>query len=211
MRSFDTKQGVTVVLAPPANVVDMLDQPLVWIDLEMTGLDHRTDVILEIAVIVTDGTLETVIEGPDLVIGATTEQLESMDPFVIDMHATSGLDELVKASSLTVGQAEEQVMSWLIGHVPEPRLAPLAGNSVHADRAFMFEHMPTLEQYVHYRNVDVSTIKELAKRWYPNYEGATKSNDNEHRAMSDIRASINELRQYRAALFLESHEGPRTA
>ena len=143
------------MLAPPANVVDMLDQPLVWIDLEMTGLDHRTDVILEIAVIVTDGTLETVIEGPDLVIGATTEQLESMDPFVIDMHATSGLDELVKASSLTVGQAEEQVMSWLIGHVPEPRLAPLAGNSVHADRAFMFEHMPTLEQYVHYRNVDV--------------------------------------------------------
>lgn len=199
---------MTVVLAPPANVMDMLDQPLVWIDLEMTGLDPRKDVILEIAVIVTDGTLETVIEGPDLVIGATNDQLESMDAFVVDMHATSGLDELVKASSLTVKQAEEQVMEWLIQHVPEPGLAPLAGNSVHADRAFMFEHMSTLESYVHYRNVDVSTVKELAKRWYPTYEGATKSNDNEHRAMSDIRASINELRQYRSALFLDEPATP---
>jgi len=184
----------------------MLDQPLVWVDLEMTGLDPRTDVILEIAVIVTDGRLETVIEGPELVVAATAEQLAAMDPFVIDMHATSGLDELVKAATLTITEAEDQVMEWLLAHVPEPQVAPLAGNSVHADRAFMSAYMPAFEAHVHYRNVDVSTIKELAKRWYPNYPGATKNNDSEHRALSDIRSSIDELRQYREALFLPEPE-----
>lgn len=179
-----------------------LDQPLVWVDLEMTGLDPRKDVILEIAVIVTDGSLNTIIDGPELVIGATPEQMGTMDPFVADMHAASGLDKLVGEAILTVGQAETLVMDWLKEHVPESGFAPLAGNSVHTDRAFMATYMPAFEAYVHYRNVDVSTIKELAKRWYPEYPGVAKDTESQHRALSDIRASIDELQQYRDQLFV---------
>ena len=179
-----------------------LNQPLVWVDLEMTGLDPRKDVILEIAVIVTDGSLNTIIDGPELVVSATPEQMGTMDPLVAEMHAASGLDKLVAEAILTVGEAEARVMDWLKEHVPESGLAPLAGNSVHTDRAFMAIYMPTFEAYVHYRNIDVSTIKELAKRWYPEYPNVAKDTESQHRALSDIRASIDELRQYRDQLFV---------
>lgn len=178
-----------------------LQQPLVWVDLEMTGLDPERDRIVEVAVIVTDGQLERLVEGPDLVIGASEESLGGMDPFVVQMHAGSGLTALIRESNLTVEQAEEQVLAFVRQHVPERRTAPLAGNSVHADRAFMRRYMPALEDYVHYRNVDVSTVKELVRRWYPDaLEGAPRKTGG-HRALADIRESIDELRYFRRSVF----------
>ena len=178
-----------------------MQQPLVWVDLEMTGLDPDREHIVEIAVIVTDGALETCVEGPDLVIGAPPGALEAMDPVVVRMHEASGLTQLVRNASLTVAEAEEQVLAFVTEHVPEPRTAPRAGNSVHNDRAFLHRHMPRLEGYVHYRNVDVSTVKELARRWYPQALAAAPDKDNGHRALADIRASIEELRYYRRTVF----------
>ena len=184
-----------------------LTQPLVWIDLEMTGLDPTTDVIVEIAVIVTDGSLDHVIEGTNLVIGATDEQLESMAPVVVEMHAASGLTPEIKKATLTVAEAEQVALEFVRTHVPEPRSAPLAGNSVHADRAFLRAYMPELEGYVHYRNVDVSTIKELARRWYPKALEEEPDKTGNHRALADIRESIEELRYYRSRIF-KSTEPP---
>ncbi|MDQ3528645.1 MAG: oligoribonuclease [Actinomycetota bacterium] len=181
--------------------VALMQQPLVWVDLEMTGLDPERHHIVEIAVIVTDGALERVQEGPDLVVAAPAGALAAMDPVVVRMHEASGLIGEIRAATLTVGQAESQVLRFLSEHVPDSRSAPLAGNSVHADRAFLRRHMPELEAYVHYRNVDVSTIKELARRWYPEvFEGAPAKDDG-HRALADIRASIQELRYYRRSVF----------
>ncbi|MGH3665352.1 MAG: oligoribonuclease [Egibacteraceae bacterium] len=177
-----------------------LDQPLVWVDLEMTGLDPQREHIVEIAVIVTDATLERAVEGPDLVVGAPGHVLDRMDPPVVEMHLESGLTAAVRASPLTVAEAEAQVLDFVRAHVPEPRTAPLAGNSVHADRSFLAHHMPTLEAHLHYRNVDVSTIKELARRWYPDAFAAAPAKGGGHRALADIRESIAELRYYRAAI-----------
>lgn len=178
-----------------------LTQPLVWIDLEMTGLDPDREVIVEIAAIVTDGDLATVIEGPDIVVAAPEPALAGMVPKVAGMHAKSGLDVAVRASTVTVAQAEEQVLAFVRGLVPQPRTAPLAGNSIHADRMFLRRHMPALEAYVHYRNVDVSTVKELARRWHPEVLAAAPRKTGDHRALADIRESIGELRYYRQALF----------
>jgi len=184
-----------------ASEVALMQQPLVWVDLEMTGLDPERHHILEIAVIVTDGALERVQEGPDLVVTAPAGALEAMDPVVVRMHEASGLIGEIRAATLTVGQAESQVLRFLTEHVPDSRSAPLAGNSVHADRAFLRRHMPELEAYVHYRNVDVSTIKELARRWYPEAFEDAPAKDDGHRALADIRASIQELRYYRRSVF----------
>ena len=178
-----------------------MDLPLVWIDLEMTGLDPEVDVIVEIAAIITDGSLEKTIEGPDLVIHADQEALEAMAPIVQDMHGGSGLTEAVGQSSLTMADAEQQVLEFVRAHLPEPGQAPLAGNSVHADRAFLKRYMPELEAWFHYRNVDVSTVKELARRWYPDVLENAPEKTGGHRALADIRESIEELRYYREAIF----------
>jgi oligoribonuclease len=176
-------------------------QPLVWVDLEMTGLDVERDVILEIAVIVTDGQLEVVEEGPDLVVTQPEEALARMGPVVAEMHAKSGLDAAVRSATTTLAQAEQQVLAFVRRHVPEARSAPLAGNSIATDRAFLRRWMPELEAHLHYRNVDVSTVKELARRWYPEAKKAAPEKGGGHRALADIRESIDELRHYRKAIF----------
>jgi oligoribonuclease len=178
-----------------------LEQPLVWIDLEMTGLDPRTDLIVEIATIVTDGWLERVVLGPDLVVGAPAEALAGMDETVQAMHTSSGLLEAIKATQRTVRQAEELTLEFVRALVPQPATAPLAGNSVHADRMFLRRYMPELEAHLHYRNVDVSTLKELARRWRPALLDAAPKKREQHRALGDITESIDELRFYRDALF----------
>ncbi len=178
-----------------------MDQPLVWIDLEMTGLDPDNDVILEIACIVTDGNLSEVVEGPDLVLNATAEQLNGMVEIVKEMHTTSGLIEEVPQSRMTVAQAERLVLEFIAEHVPEPGSAPLAGNSVHADRAFLRRYMPALNDFLHYRIVDVSTIKELARRWFPQVIENAPKKHGDHRALADVRESIEELRYFRDAVF----------
>ena len=178
-----------------------LEHPLVWVDLEMTGLDPDHDRIVEIAVIVTDGQLERLEEGPDLVLATSEESLASMDQVVVQMHGASGLTELIRASDITLEDAEQQVLEFITRHVPAARVAPLAGNSVHADRAFLRRYMPTLEDYVHYRNVDVSTIKELARRWFPESLEKAPKKAGGHRALADIRESIEEMRYWRTAVF----------
>jgi oligoribonuclease len=178
-----------------------MDSPLVWIDLEMTGLDPQVHVIVEIAVIVTDGSLDEIIEGPDLVLCADEAALEVMVPVVNEMHRGSGLIEAIRQSSVSVTEAEQLVLGFVKTHVSEPGLAPLAGNSVHADRAFLRRHMPELEAWFHYRNVDVSTIKELTRRWYPEMSENAPAKVGGHRALADIRESIEELKYYRRTVF----------
>ena len=178
-----------------------LTDPLVWVDMEMTGLDPDRDAVLEIAVIVTDGTLERVIEGPDLVVHQPAEALAAMAPVVSEMHRRSGLDTAVAASTMTLEQAQDQVLAFLHEHVPEPGTAPLAGNSVHADRLFLRRFLPEVDAHLHYRIVDVSTLKELARRWRPEVLAGAPAKAAGHRALADIRESIDELRHYRDALF----------
>lgn len=178
-----------------------LDQPLVWIDLEMTGLDPARDRIVEIAVIITDGALERWEEGPDLVVATPDAALDAMDEVVVQMHRASGLTDAIRSATMTVAQAEAQVLQFVTTHVPAARTAPLAGNSVHADRAFLQRYMPALEAYVHYRNVDVSTVKELARRWYPEIVETAPKKAGGHRALADIRESIEEMRFWRSAIF----------
>lgn len=181
----------------------VLKDPIVWVDLEMTGLDPDTDVILEIAVIVTDGMLDTVIEGPDLVVHATEDELKRMPPVVVEMHRASGLTTMVREATLDVAEAERQALDFIRSHVPEARTAPLGGNSIGTDRAFLRKHMPALEAHLHYRNVDVSTLKELVGRWYPGALDLRPEKNGGHRALADIRESINELRWYRDHVFTD--------
>ncbi|HUG86009.1 MAG TPA: oligoribonuclease [Euzebya sp.] len=178
-----------------------LQQPLIWVDLEMTGLEVEHEVIVEIAVIITDGALETLHVGPDLVLTAEESVLQRMHPRVKDMHRRSGLTTAIRASSLDAANAEAQVLDFIRQHVPSVGTAPLAGNSVHADRAFLKRYMPRIEAHAHYRNVDVSTIKELVRRWYPEVLDAAPSKDGGHRALADIRESIDELRYFRQTVF----------
>jgi len=174
---------------------------LVWVDCEMTGLDVERDDLIEIAVIVTDYDLTPLDAGIDLVIRPRAEALAAMGDFVRDMHTTSGLiNELTGGISLA--DAEHRVLEYVRSHVPEARKAPLAGNSIGTDRAFLTRYMPTLDAHLHYRNVDVSSIKELAKRWYPRAYFASPSKNSGHRALADILESILELRFYRRAVFV---------
>jgi len=170
-------------------------------DLEMTGLDPGRHVIVEIATLITDDDLNVVAEGPDLVIGATGEQLAAMDDFVRDMHATSGLLDEIVASELTVEAAGRLTGDFIRSHVPRPRTVPLAGNSIGTDRRFLAAHLPAIEEYLHYRSVDVSTIKELAGRWYPEALAAAPRKAGGHRAMDDIKESLAELAYYRGTVF----------
>nr|WP_269458129.1 oligoribonuclease [Microlunatus soli] len=187
----------------------MNEQVLVWIDCEMTGLDLVNDALIEVAALVTDSELNVLGEGIDVIIKPSQQALDQMNDFVRSMHEHSGLlDEL--AAGTTMADAEQQVLSYISEHVPEAGKAPLAGNTIGTDRSFLARDMPTLESYVHYRNVDVSSIKELARRWYPRvyYQSPDKSGN--HRALADIRESIEELRYYREALFVPQ-PGPDTA
>ncbi|MGD1012889.1 MAG: oligoribonuclease [Acidimicrobiales bacterium] len=177
---------------------------LVWMDLEMTGLEPQRHVIVEIATVVTDDQLNIVAEGPDLVIHATPEQLEQMGDYVTEMHARSGLLDAVRASTVSVADAEAQTLEFLKSHIDEEGSVPLCGNSIGTDRRFLQEYMPNLESFFHYRNVDVSTIKELARRWNPEVLESLGDKETNHRALDDIRESIAELVHYRQTLFSPS-------
>ena len=174
---------------------------LVWLDLEMTGLEPDRHVIVEIATLVTDDELDIVAEGPDLVIAQPPEAMEAMDDFVRRMHTSSGLLPLIAASTVTLEDAGAATMAFVREHVPEPRTVPLCGNSIGTDRRFLARYLPELEEYLHYRSVDVSTVKELARRWYPEALKGRPDKDGRHRALDDIRESVEELRYYRDHVF----------
>lgn len=174
---------------------------LAWMDLEMTGLDSVNDVIVEIATLITDDNLELVAEGPELVISATPEALASMDDYVRDMHRRSGLLEQIEASTVTLEEAGAATLAFLKEHIPEAGTVPLCGNSIGTDRRFLAHWLPDIENYLHYRSIDVSTVKELARRWFPDQlELAPKKNVG-HRALDDIKESLEELRFYRSSVF----------
>lgn len=178
-----------------------MNDKLVWIDCEMTGLSLQTDALIEVAALVTDFELNVIGDGIDLVIKPPQAALEQMNELVTNMHVSSGLiNELDKG--LTLREAEEAVLAYVREFVPEPGKAPLAGNSIGTDRAFLARDMAELEEYLHYRVVDVSSIKELARQWYPRAYFASPSKAGSHRALSDIQESIEELRYYRAAVFV---------
>jgi oligoribonuclease len=176
--------------------------PLVWIDCEMTGLDLARDALIEVAVLVTDAELNTLDAGLDLVIHVADDVLDTMVPFVRDMHASSGLTDAVRASTITLGEAERQVLEYVKQHVPEARVAPLCGNSIATDRGFLNRDMPSLDEHLHYRMIDVSSVKELAKRWYPRVYQSQPDKGLAHRALADITESIQELQYYRRTLFV---------
>lgn len=174
---------------------------LAWMDLEMTGLDPSRHVIVEIATLITDDELEVVAEGPDLVVHATEEELRQMDEVVVKMHSESGLLDRIRDSTLTLADAGAQTLDFIRTHVPEPRSVPLCGNSIGTDRRFLSIYLPEIEEYLHYRSVDVSTLKELGRRWAPAVVKGAPSKAGSHRALDDIRESVAELRYYRERLF----------
>ena len=180
---------------------------LVWIDLEMTGLDPERHVIVEVAAVVTDAELTILDEGLDLVVHATEEQLGQMDDFVTEMHANSGLDKEIRDSTVTIEEAEEAVLRLVEKHCDPNHPAPLAGNSIATDRTFIRAYMPRLDKALHYRMIDVSTIKELARRWHPRAYYNQPDKGMAHRALQDIIESIRELDFYRRSVF-RTDEGP---
>ncbi|MFD0563271.1 oligoribonuclease [Kitasatospora saccharophila] len=185
-----------------------MNDRLVWIDCEMTGLDLDRDALIEVAALVTDSELNVLGEGVDVIIRPPAEALESMPEVVRQMHTASGLlDEL--ADGLTMAEAQERVLAYVRTHVPEAGKTPLCGNSVATDRGFLSRDMPELEGHLHYRIVDVSSIKELARRWYPRAYYNSPQKGGSHRALADIRESIAELRYYREAVFVPQ-PGPDT-
>jgi oligoribonuclease len=180
-------------------------------DLEMTGLDPARNMIVEIATLVTDDQLELVAEGPDLVIHQSAEALDAMEDVVREMHTRSGLLAAIEASTVSLADAGGATLDFIKAHVPAPRSVPLCGNSIGTDRRFLAAHLPEIENYLHYRSIDVSTLKELALRWAPAVlEGAPKK-ESTHRALDDIRESVDELRWYRTHLFRDFPEPPAAA
>ena len=179
-----------------------MNDRLVWIDCEMTGLDLQRDALIEIAALVTDGDLRVLGEGVDLVIHADESQLDGMPEVVREMHARSGLTDEVRRSTVSVREAEQQVLAYVREHVADPRTAPLAGNSIATDRGFLARDMPELDAHLHYRMVDVSSIKELCRRWFPRVFYAKPEKGMAHRALADILESIRELDYYRRTLFV---------
>ena len=172
-------------------------------DLEMTGLDPATEVIVEIATLITDDELNVIAEGPDLVIHQPETMLVAMDPFVVQMHTSSGLLTAIRESTITLAQAGAQTLEFIKKHISEPRTIPLCGNSIGTDRRFLAKYLPEIENYLHYRSVDVSTIKELVKRWYPGLEISRPAKAGAHRALDDVQESIRELKFYRENVFNE--------
>jgi len=172
---------------------------LVWMDLEMTGLDPETDTILEIATIITDSQLNTIAEGPVLVVHHNQQALDAMNEWCVRQHGESGLSKRVLESTTALAEAEAATLDFIRQYVPE-RSSPLCGNSIHQDRRFLVRYMPALEAWMHYRNIDVSTVKELSSRWYPGLRAPAKNGT--HLAMDDVRDSIAELKFYRERLFI---------
>ncbi|MFT4125403.1 MAG: oligoribonuclease [Gordonia sp. (in: high G+C Gram-positive bacteria)] len=181
-----------------------MQDKLVWIDCEMTGLDLGTDKLIEIAALVTDGDLNILGDGVDVVIHADDAALAAMPEVVVKMHANSGLTEEVRASTVTLAQAEKLVLDYLRTQITGPGAVPLAGNSIATDRGFIARDMPALDSFLHYRMVDVSSIKELCRRWYPKIYFGQPEKGLAHRALADIRESIRELKYYRAAAFVDA-------
>jgi oligoribonuclease len=177
-------------------------------DLEMTGLDASKHVIVEIAVLITDDDLEIVAEGPDLVIAQPPAALDAMPDIVRRMHEHSGLTAAVQASTLSLDEAGQQVLAFLKEHAPEQGTVPLCGNSIGTDRRFLAAYLPEINDHLHYRSVDVSTIKELCRRWYPEAYAAAPEKAGSHRALDDIKESVAELRYYRDTIFLPRSTAP---
>jgi oligoribonuclease len=183
---------------------------LVWIDCEMTGLDLAKDKLIEIAVLVTDGDLNILGDGLDVVIHADDSALNSMIDVVTDMHARSGLIDEVRASTVDLATAEAAVLDYIKKHVKQAKTAPLAGNSIATDRGFIARDMPALDSFLHYRMIDVSSIKELCRRWYPRIYYGQPAKGLAHRALADIQESIRELQYYRGTVFVPQ-PGPSTS
>ncbi len=180
-------------------------------DLEMTGLDPARNVIVEIATLITDDQLEIVAEGPDLVVHQPAEALATMEDVVREMHTRSGLLPAIAASTISLADAGGATLDFIKAHVPAPRSVPLCGNSIGTDRRFLAAYLPDIENYLHYRSVDVSTLKELALRWAPQVVDKAPKKESTHRALDDIRESVAELRWYREHLFRELGEAPPAA
>ncbi len=174
---------------------------LVWLDMEMSGLDPARERILEIATIITDGQLTEIATGPELVIHQSDEVLAAMDDWNRTHHGASGLVDRVKASTVSDGDAEAQTLAFINAHCGPKDRPVLAGNSIHQDRRFIRRYMPVLDARLHYRMVDVSTVKELARRWFPQITAKQPAKTDSHRALDDVRESIAELRYYRASVF----------
>ncbi|WP_089245839.1 oligoribonuclease [Rhodococcoides kyotonense] len=187
-----------------------MQDKLVWIDCEMTGLDLSKDKLIEIAALVTDSELEILGEGVDIVIHADDEALAGMPDVVKKMHAKSGLTEEVRASTVTIEEAQKQVLEYIREHVPVAATVPLAGNSIATDRGFIARDMVELDTYLHYRMIDVSSIKELSRRWYPRIYFGQPTKGLAHRALADIKESIKELKYYRQTVFVPQ-PGPSTS
>ncbi|MGB2722851.1 MAG: oligoribonuclease [Rhodococcus sp. (in: high G+C Gram-positive bacteria)] len=187
-----------------------MQDKLVWIDCEMTGLDLSKDKLIEIAALVTDSELNILGEGVDIVIHADDDALANMPAVVTDMHAKSGLTDEVRASKVTLEEAEQRVLAYIKEHVPVAGTVPLAGNSIGTDRGFISRDMTALDTYLHYRMIDVSSIKELSRRWYPRIYYGQPAKGLAHRALADIKESIKELQYYRRTAFVAS-PGPSTS
>lgn len=175
---------------------------LVWVDLEMTGLDPDKDVIVEIAVLITDSELVPVAEGLDIVVHQSADVLAGMEDIVRDMHARSGLTDAVLASTVTLEEAQERALALIREHIPATRTGVLCGNSIGTDRGFLIKHMPEIDKHLHYRMIDVSSIKELARRWHPKIYQKAPAKGGGHRALADILESVAELRYYRSTMFV---------
>lgn len=173
---------------------------LVWIDLEMTGLDPDKDKVLEIATLITDNALTVIAEGPELIIHQEDSVLQSMNDWCQKQHAKTGLTQAVRASTVSLEQAEQQTLKFIEQYCKKGT-SPLCGNTIYQDRAFLRKHMPKIDQFLHYRIVDVSSVKELVKRWYPNNPLSNFKKSDSHRALADIQESVKELTQYRDAFF----------
>ena len=180
---------------------------LAWMDLEMTGLDPNRHVIVEIATLITDDDLHVVAEGPDIVVHASEEELAAMDEVVLAMHTRSGLLEAIRSSEVDLAQAGRATLDFLRQHIPEAGTVPLCGNSIGTDRRFLARWLPEIDRYLHYRSIDVSTVKELARRWYPDALAAQPRKVGAHRAMGDVLESVSELAYYRDSVFLPRPSG----
>jgi oligoribonuclease len=207
--------GVTVGRSFAHTVSLMPERPerkpedrLVWIDLEMTGLDVERHVIVEIACLVTDSELELVDDGIDIVVHQDAEAMSAMDDFVRKMHTKSGLLPQIEASTVDLATAGARVLEYVKGHVPDTGQAPLCGNSIGVDRRFLDRGLPELDQYLHYRSIDVSSLKELCRRWYPEIYRGRPSKKETHRALDDIRESVAELRYYRETMLKPAEAAP---
>ncbi len=188
-------------MADSSNNISKKEHNLVWLDMEMTGLDHNQNVILEVAVVITDGDLNTLAQSPSYAIFQAEDELKKMDKWNVNTHTKTGLIDRVKVSTYNVAQVENEILKLIATHTIKGK-SPLCGNTIYQDRKFVTKFMPKLEEHLHYRNLDVSTLKELAKRWHPSIYNSFKK-QNKHEALADIFESINELKHYREYLFIK--------